>query len=126
MRLLLPTPSETQIQQALIKWWAYTWRALGSPREERLFAVANGGDRHFATAGRLKGEGVRRGVADLILMIPRGGNHALVIEMKKVGGRVRPEQLVFLKDVATDGYATAICYSLEEAIRVIETYMRMK
>ena len=64
------------------------WPELGM-----LFAVPNGGDRNMLVAKKLKAEGVKKGVPDLCLPLPRGGYHGLYIEMKRQkNGRISPEQ----------------------------------
>ncbi|WP_240655162.1 VRR-NUC domain-containing protein [Rhodovarius crocodyli] len=50
-----------------------------------LYAVPNGGRRDGLTGAILKAEGVRAGVADLVLMLPRG--RSVYIEMKVGGGQ---------------------------------------
>lgn len=118
--------SESATQQAVIVWWAYAWRGLGVRDEARLFAVPNGGHRSKKTAAIMKAEGVRRGVADLLLLVPRAGFHGLAIEMKKKkGGRVTPEQAAFLHSLAADGYACKVCFTFDEARATIEGYCRL-
>lgn len=50
------------------------------------FAVPNGGKRDAKTGARMKYEGAVRGVADLILLIPKKGWASLCIEMKTPKG----------------------------------------
>lgn len=116
-------PNESEIQQSVVAWWALAHRGLGVNRESRLFHVANGGFRSRRTAGRLKAEGVRKGIADFLLLIPRSGYHGLAIEMKRPGGHLRPEQTEFLRDLVADGYCTAVCFSLDDAIKVLTHYL---
>jgi hypothetical protein len=66
------------------------WVTLLQPRHPELallHAIPNGGHRHKAVAVRLKAEGVKRGVPDLCLPVPRGGHHGLYLEMKTRQGR---------------------------------------
>jgi hypothetical protein len=64
------------------------------PELNRLFAIPNGGLRNKATAGRLKAEGVKSGVLDLMLPLPLARFHGMFLEMKKPGDldRTTPEQ----------------------------------
>ena len=55
------TPYETLEQQALFDWA----KISGIPDLDLLHAIPNGGHRNKATAGRLKAEGVKRGVPDI-------------------------------------------------------------
>ena len=70
------TASESQEQQALFEWAELSKRCF--PELELLFHVPNGGARSKATAGRLKAEGVKPGVPDLCLPVPRGAYHGLL------------------------------------------------
>ena len=47
-----------------------------------LFAVPNGGSRHKIEAANMKRQGVKRGVADVILQIPKKGYASLCLEFK--------------------------------------------
>lgn len=53
------------------------------PELHDMFAIPNGGLRDKITAGNLKREGVKAGVPDIFLPIPRGGYHGLFVEMKR-------------------------------------------
>lgn len=118
-------PNESEIQQSVVQWWALAHKGLGISRESRLFHVPNGGYRSARTAGRMKAEGVRKGVADFLLLVPRAGYHGLAVEMKRPGGRLRPEQEDFLRDLLADGYCTAVCFSLDDAIRSLTFYLKL-
>lgn len=109
-------------QQAALFMWA---RAMMEtyPDLELLYAVPNGGARHPAVAARLKAEGVRPGVPDINLDVPRGQYHGLRIEMKAGGNKQTPEQVAFAKRLQDQGYAFAVCYSEREAIATILNYL---
>lgn len=94
-----------------------------------LFAIPNGGQRNKITAARLKAEGVRAGVPDLFLAIPRAPYSGLFIEMKrtkkslsKVSKEQRDKQALF----SQIGYDVATCYGAEEAIKTIKAYLNLK
>lgn len=90
----------------------------------RLAAVPNGGDRHPAVAGKLKAEGVRKGYPDLQLLMPRGGYHGLIIELKRVkGGRVESEQADWLEWLARQGYMAVVCKGADQARETIKRYL---
>lgn len=104
--------SEEDEQRALIAWadsvlvvdWNDTSRtfAIG----DYLLAVPNGGARHRAEGGKLKAQGVRAGVPDLFLAVPRAGSCGLWI------------------DRLTDaGYTVAIAHGWRAASRIILTYL---
>lgn len=61
--------SESQIQHDCLVWFRLQYPKLA----RMLFAVPNGGKRDTKTGARMKYEGAVRGVADLILLIPKKG-----------------------------------------------------
>lgn len=115
---------EHQHQAALFRWAGFQCR--GRPELLLLFAIPNGGFRHPATAARLKAEGVKPGVPDVCLPVPRGEFHGLFIEMK--AGRNKPtiSQVAWHRLLSQQGYRVAVCYSMDAAIEVIEGYLSVK
>jgi hypothetical protein len=87
--------------------------------------VPNGGSRGPAEAGRFKAMGVKAGVPDVFLDVPRGGFHGLRIEMKRrKGGRVSDDQADWLDYYNANGYRAVVCYGWDEARMEIEDYLR--
>lgn len=115
----LSVQSEHLEQCAVIKWFDIQYPALRG----RLFAVPNGGHRHPAVAVKLKAEGVRKGVPDLWLPVPRHGFSGLVVELKAGRGRLTPEQDDWLNFLAGQGFATMLCHGADAAIRTIREYL---
>lgn len=72
--------SESEIQQACIQWFQYAYPQLW--QDGMLYHNANEGIRPGGQGRRIKREGLRKGVADLCLSVPRKGYGALYIEMK--------------------------------------------
>lgn len=118
----LPVPTEAQEQMTL-----FSWAQLQSgkyPELNLLFHVPNGGSRNKAEAGRLRAEGVKAGVPDLCLPVPRGKCHGLFIELKRQrGGRIAPEQTSWLEELMKQGYSVAICKGWKSAADVILNYL---
>ena len=115
------------LEQVAVIAWADTHLDL-YPEVAYLFHVPNGGLRAKTTAIRLKLMGVRRGISDLILLVPRGGFHGLLIELKIMDGagrksRVSKEQKAFISFEQRQGYCAVICYDRFEAIRTIIAYL---
>lgn len=77
----LPVPSESIEQINLFRWVAF--QSATHPELERLYHIPNGGKRYATTAKRLKAEGVKAGVPDLCLPVPRGAYHGLQILSKE-------------------------------------------
>lgn len=109
--------SEHDEQAALFEWAALI------PELRWMHAIPNGGARHPAVAGKLKAEGVKRGVADIFLPLPRGGAHGLYIELKAGKGRATAEQDEFIDAMRAAGYSAYICRGFEAARAVIEMYL---
>lgn len=115
-------PSEHQLQCVVVQWWKLAHANYSLP-EIALFAIPNGGARNEVTGARLKAEGVRRGVPDLMLCAPANGYHGLFIEMKLATGRLSPHQGVFKDHLELHGYQFKTCFSSEEAIDAIKSYL---
>ena len=124
VRAVPAIPAEHTEQVALFRWAKL---AAGAHPELRLmFAVPNGGHRHKATAGRLKAEGVKSGVPDIILPVARGGFHGLYLELKRQKGtRPTAEQRQWLADLEAEGYRTDWCRGWEPAREVIVAYLAL-
>ncbi|MEG1501942.1 MAG: VRR-NUC domain-containing protein [Synergistaceae bacterium] len=79
-------------------------------------AIPNGGARNIVTAGKLKAEGVSRGVPDLF--IPEWG---FWIEMKKrKGGLVSADQKDWINYLNTKGYKAVVCKGCMEALEAVK------
>lgn len=115
---------ETVIQQQVVKWFAYTYPEIY--KTGALFAVPNEGKRTRATASRMKAEGMFPGVADLILLLPRGGFHGACVEMKAKGGKLTPAQIAWGNARILSGYFVDVCFSYEQAVQTIEQYLNLK
>lgn len=110
---------EHRIQSSCIEWVSWRHPEL----YYCLFDVPNGGARNKATAGRLKAEGVKAGVADLLMLKANKHYHGLCIEMKTQKGRQSEAQKEWQRNIEREGYKYIICRSLEEFINEIEAYL---
>ncbi len=100
------------------------WFDLQYPQLSRLlFAVPNAARRSPRQGAWMKAEGMRAGVADLILLVPRGGFHGMVIEMKALLGTTTKEQVAFLAAANDQGYFAAVCKGSGPAIETIRNYL---
>jgi VRR-NUC domain len=123
----VPTPSESQSQQALIRWWAAICGQHGLA-EELLIAVPLQAARTARNGARMKAEGARAGTPDLMLIVPRGGHPLLAIEMKRGGtakGYLSQNQKRMLKLLVEQGCVCVVARSTDEARRAIETYLML-
>ena len=115
------TLSESQEQTLLFKWAG--WNHTTYPELEMMYAVPNGGKRDIVTATHLKAEGVKAGVPDICLPVPRGGYHGLYIELKVHGNKPSELQESWLRRLSEQGYFTAVCYGWYEAAETIKRYL---
>lgn len=90
---------------------------------KRTVAIPNGGGRSRAEAGRLKAEGVTKGVSDIFVAWPHEGWCGMFIEMKAPDGRVSEEQSQWLFDSVGLGYRAFVCYGADEATNVWRAYV---
>ena len=115
-------PSEGQEQATLFSWARMMEGRY--PELRLMFHVPNGGGRGKAEAGRFKMEGVKAGVPDIFLPVPRGNYHGMFIEMKKhKGGKVSAEQKVWLAELAEQGYFAVVAFGWEDASEQIRSYL---
>lgn len=113
-------------QKRLIEWWA-EFSALHGIPVIALFAIPNGGERNVIVATRMKAEGVRRGVPDLFLALPKGCYHGLFIELKKpCGGKVSEHQKEYIRYLNSQNYLAIVCHGFDEAKRIICSYLSEK
>ncbi len=114
---------EHQSQAAVIQWFAYAHKGLGLP-EFALFAVPNAGaGAQRGQAGKMKAEGARSGIPDLLLPVARRGRIGLAIEMKAPKGRISDSQAIVLPWFAEQGWRVEVCYSSGAAIDAIKDYL---
>lgn len=115
--------TEAQEQEAVIRWAEMSTGRY--PELALLFHIPNGGSRRDAREGaHLKKLGVRAGVPDLFLPVPRGAYHGLFIEMKREkGGRTSKDQEMWLLALGSKGYATYVANGFEEARQMLEEYL---
>ena len=116
-------PAEFGLQCALI-----TWAKLNEarwPELALLHHIPNGGHRHANVAAGLKRAGVKAGVPDLVLPIPRGGYPGLYLELKSPKGRLSKAQREWISALRHQGYRVEVVRSLEEGIAILEGYLSL-
>lgn len=131
----VPARTEHNEQADLISWAAKA-RAMYALAPDlsaldMLFAIPNAGGfsggfkANAVRVARLKREGVRSGVPDLMLAVPVGQHPGLFIEMKRErDSRASAEQRAFITNLRTVGYLAVVCNGFDEARAVLETYLR--
>jgi hypothetical protein len=122
--------SEHAEQAAFVSHVLWTYASRADFFAPLFFAVPNGavlgGKNKFALLNKLKQEGFRVGVSDLLYLQPRGEYSCLAIEMKDKGGKVSDAQDEFLQAILRAGGLAEVCYSADEAIGIFGGYMGMQ
>lgn len=88
-----------------------------------LFAVPNGGSRNKTEAANMKRQGVKAGVADVILLIPKKGYASLCLEFKTSTGRQSDEQKEFQRQAEACRSKYVVVRSVRQAIEEIRVYL---
>ena len=111
---------ESKLQEA-----CFTWFKLQYPKLEKMYyAIPNGKTVYVSLEGmRMKAEGVKAGVSDTFLSVPRKGFHGLYIEFKWGKNTLSAEQEAFILIAKQFGYATAVVYSFDEFVETINKYL---
>lgn len=124
-------PLESAEQQLVVSWANYA-KFENYRVGDFLFAIPNGGSRRKAfgkvslEAIRMKKEGIRAGVPDLMLAIASENFHGLFIEMKrkiKSKSRVSDSQKEWHSKLKFQGYMVVVAYGADEAIMAIKKYL---
>ncbi len=94
------------------------------PKLKGFFAVPNGGHRHIATAVKLKKEGVKSGVPDVMNPHPSytGAYSGFAIEFKTGKNKQSKNQLYWQEILENAGWYYAVCYSCSEAVTVTKEF----
>ena len=118
----------------------FCWASINAQHDERLrymFAIPNGGLRNKVTASRLKAEGAKSGVLDILLPVPKVSKFppfeilycGFFIEMKKSGlenhknGGLSDEQVKWKGWLESQKYFAEVHYSWLTAARSIVNYL---
>lgn len=109
--------------QITVMHWARVQQGT-MPELKLLYHVPNEGKRTASAGGRLKAAGMRAGVPDLCLPVPRGGYHGLYIEMKYGKNKPTQAQNEWLDALREQGYFTAVCYGFYETVNTIRQYLQ--
>lgn len=125
-----PTPQQLALpgtehahQVALFCWAALNFERW--PDLRLMFAIPNGGLRDKVVAANLKAEGVRAGVSDIMLPIPKGGYHGFFLELKVGKNKPSNDQLKFMADVKERGFIAHWFVGWESAAKAITWYMEL-
>lgn len=116
--------SEASEQETIIALCKF--REQQHPELKLLHHCPNGGSRNRIEAINLKRQGVKAGVSDLHLPVPKGAYASLYIELKYGRNTLSTEQKEWLQNVAEYKNYAVTCYGADVAMKVIEEYINLK
>ncbi|MBV4496393.1 VRR-NUC domain-containing protein [Pseudomonas sp. SWRI12] len=117
-----PVDREGLEQAALLKEVTLRYPAAA----KLIYHVPNGGHRHKLVAIKLKEQGVRAGVPDLVLPMARGGYFGLYIEFKAMppfDAAVSANQDAYIQALTEQGYLAIVCRGHIDALEAIRAYL---
>lgn len=109
--------SEADEQAAVVEWCDL--------HHVPCFHIPNGGLRDPRTAAGLKRQGVKAGVPDLCVPVPKGKYHSLYIEMKYGRNKPTAQQVKWLTYLQHAGFCAYVCYGADDAIALLERYLSL-
>jgi hypothetical protein len=117
---------ESKLQENCIKWFDYSYPKL----RQLLFAIPNGGARNVITGAMLKRQGVRKGIPDLFLAVPKWQKihesyiHGLFIEMKFGKRKLTQEQKDFFFAAEINNYSCEMISDFDSFKKLITEYLK--
>ncbi|MBF8802235.1 VRR-NUC domain-containing protein [Pseudomonas asiatica] len=94
---------------------------------ELIYHVPNGGHRVKAVAAKLKAQGVKAGIPDLVLPMARGGYFGLYIEFKATvdPAPVSSSQQACIRRLNDQGYLAVVCRGHFDAMECLRAYLAL-
>ena len=117
---------ESKHQQAVIKWSQQSSIRSKWPELALLHHIKNETREGAKQIAIDKAIGIKKGVPDLSLPVPRGRYHGLYIEMKNDAGRASQEQKWWGERLTEQGYRWEVCQGWRSAVQTLEWYLTLK
>lgn len=115
---------EHDLQCSIVQWAKLHERQ--HPELKWLYAIPNGSYKSAKSAKEFQEEGLKSGVPDLCLPVPRGGHGALYIELKSKQGKVSETQRHWLNGLIKLGNLCLVANTYERVTQVIIDYLKGK
>ena len=80
--------------------------------------------KYHSQRNRAKATGMKKGMPDLFVYEPIGIYHGLAIELKVGYNKATKEQLWWIHELNKRGYIAEICTGIDEALEVINRYLK--
>lgn len=116
-----PIDREGQEQAALLREIELRYPEV----RDLIYHVPNGGHRVKAVAAKLKAQGVKAGIPDLVLPMARGGYFGLYIEFKATidPAPVSSSQQACIRRLNEQGYLAIVCRGHFDAMEQLRAYL---
>ena len=111
---------EDTLQKSCVQWFDLQYRHFSWA----LFHVPNGGQRNRVEAAKFKAMGVRPGVPDLLLILPRHGYSYLAMELKVGKNTQTDSQKTYQSKMSENGGKYIVIRSIDEFIDAVNGYLR--
>ena len=111
---------ESELQRACLKYFKLKYPNI------LIFAIPNGGKRDIVTASIMKREGVVRGIPDLFIAYPNGKYAGMFVELKVGNNKPTKHQKEIMKMLENTGYCVSVCYTINEFIYKVNSYVNEK
>jgi len=116
-------PKSELTEQIRVMQWCKSMEAYDKDYS-LIYHVPNEGNRNRKTGSNLVKAGLKKGVPDICVAVPKMGMHGLYIELKKdKQSKVSKEQIEWIKKLSHQKYIATVCYGADEAINLIASYM---
>ena len=117
----------SRLQAGCVKWFRYQY----SEYKDLLFSIPNGlpifdKELRVKIYNRLNREGLKAGVPDLFLAVPKGIYHGAFIEIKYWDDRLRKNQFDMIQLLTAQNYKCLVVNSLDEFIKGVDEYLIIK
>jgi hypothetical protein len=100
----------------------FRWMRIKHP-SVLAFSTPNGGERHYLVGAKLKREGQKKGMLDVMVASARNGHHGLFIEFKYGKNKLTKEQTEVKEKLDSENYLTAVVYTWTEAAEIVNNYL---
>lgn len=90
---------------------------------DHLLHIPNGMRSNPRSVSYLKAQGLKPGIPDYFLALPRGRYHGLWLELKAGKGKPSADQKEWLGRLAKQDYACVVAWGWEAAAQCIEHYL---
>lgn len=116
-----PVDREGQEQAALMREIELRYPEV----RDLIYHVPNGGHRMKAVAAKLKAQGVKAGIPDLVLPMARGGYFGLYVEFKATidPAPVSASQQAYIRRLNDQGYLAIVCRGHFDAMEQLRAYL---